>query len=407
MKHIIPSPSIILSFTLGGLLLGSHLVFGFTEPGQLPAGGNVLPPLDTSAFGQAKAGGLILNTGGASTGLIVDKGSVGIGTNNPGGTLDVRGSSANPIGVFNQIGLGDIFTAQSEGNTVFRITKEGSVCIRSSCRSGWWSTYPEIQFSIKKKDTDLFVDDPSLASEGDVTLSTQSLSGRHYYDSVVIPSGATITVPPGSGGLALIAKSTITILGTINAEGSAKGTTLEASGHQAGGPSIWCHKGGSASFNSSVVVSATDTGIQVQSPQSYVWEYRDELIGGAVGAAGGHYLAGEGDCNTSGGQSYPGEIATGGGDLWIVGDTVTLGQNAVLNTKGKNGLPVYYITPNSGPYSGWAGGGGGGGGGNVVIEARTYQNEGTLFQQSGGIIADPYSSYGKGADGMVIVAIHN
>ena len=59
MKHLIPSPSTILSFALGGLLFGSHLVFGFTEPGQLPAGGNVLPPLDTSATGQAKAGDLL------------------------------------------------------------------------------------------------------------------------------------------------------------------------------------------------------------------------------------------------------------------------------------------------------------------------------------------------------------
>ena len=96
MKHLIPSPSTILSFALGGLLLGSHLVFGFTEPGQLPAGGNVLPPLDTSATGQAKAGGLIINTGGASVGFIVDKGSVGIGSSVPKGTLDITVATSSP-----------------------------------------------------------------------------------------------------------------------------------------------------------------------------------------------------------------------------------------------------------------------------------------------------------------------
>ena len=41
--------------------------------------------------GQSKAGGLILNTGGAVNGLIVDKGSVGIGTTNPSQKLDVAG----------------------------------------------------------------------------------------------------------------------------------------------------------------------------------------------------------------------------------------------------------------------------------------------------------------------------
>ena len=109
MNRYLPSPSTILAFALGGLVLGSHLVFGFTEPAQLPAGGNVLPPLDTSATGQAKAGGLILNTGGAPVGFIVDKGSVGIGTSSPSGTLGIIGSSANPVAVLNQIGSGDIF----------------------------------------------------------------------------------------------------------------------------------------------------------------------------------------------------------------------------------------------------------------------------------------------------------
>ena len=125
MKRLIPSPSTILSFTLGGLLLGSHLVFGFTEPAQLPGGGNVLPPLDTSATGQSKAGGLILNTGGASTGLIVDKGSVGIGTSNPSGIFDVQGATSSPLALFNQLGSGDIADFQSNGQSVFKVTKSG------------------------------------------------------------------------------------------------------------------------------------------------------------------------------------------------------------------------------------------------------------------------------------------
>jgi len=39
--------------------------------------------LNIGSTGQSKAGGLILNTGGAATGLIVQSGNVGIGTTTP------------------------------------------------------------------------------------------------------------------------------------------------------------------------------------------------------------------------------------------------------------------------------------------------------------------------------------
>lgn len=130
MKQYLPSPSTILSFALGGLLLGSHLVFGFTEPGQLPGGGNVLPPLNISGEGQSKAGGLILNTGGGSIGLIVDKGSVGVGTSNPKGIFDVQGATSSPLALFNQLGSGDIADFQSNGQSVFKVTKTGIVLPR-------------------------------------------------------------------------------------------------------------------------------------------------------------------------------------------------------------------------------------------------------------------------------------
>ncbi|OGZ32616.1 MAG: hypothetical protein A3H02_01835 [Candidatus Niyogibacteria bacterium RIFCSPLOWO2_12_FULL_41_13] len=59
------------------------LFAAWQEPSVSPTGGNVDAPLNVGATGQGKSGGLILNTGGAANGLIVDKGNVGIGTTDP------------------------------------------------------------------------------------------------------------------------------------------------------------------------------------------------------------------------------------------------------------------------------------------------------------------------------------
>ena len=90
-KQISPK---IVSLTFGVLVVCFAMAFyvlGWTEPTQTPPEGNVLAPLNVGPTGQSKAGGLILNTGGAVNGLIVDKGSVGIGTTNPSQKLDVAG----------------------------------------------------------------------------------------------------------------------------------------------------------------------------------------------------------------------------------------------------------------------------------------------------------------------------
>ncbi|MFH1777000.1 MAG: hypothetical protein ABH952_05515 [Candidatus Omnitrophota bacterium] len=78
-----PSSPKLISFTFGILVLTflvSFYVIAWTEPGQSPPQGNVAAPLNTGNVGQSKEGGLILNTGGAEKGLIIDKGKVCIGT---------------------------------------------------------------------------------------------------------------------------------------------------------------------------------------------------------------------------------------------------------------------------------------------------------------------------------------
>ena len=94
---------IILGITISICLLGISVLFAWTEPTLNPPQGNVSGPINISNTGQSKSGGLILNTGGAVTGLVVDKGNVGIGTNNPTKKLEVNGDI---------LATGDVCTAE-------------------------------------------------------------------------------------------------------------------------------------------------------------------------------------------------------------------------------------------------------------------------------------------------------
>ena len=58
-------------------------VWAWTDAPAAPPNSNVAAPINSGSIGQSKIGGVILNTGGAAVGLIVDKGNVGIGTTAP------------------------------------------------------------------------------------------------------------------------------------------------------------------------------------------------------------------------------------------------------------------------------------------------------------------------------------
>ncbi|MDO8559406.1 MAG: hypothetical protein Q7R84_03680, partial [bacterium] len=113
----------IISFLpqiLALLFLVGFAVFAWQEPTSAPPADNVSAPLNISDTGQSKSGwlttlkslfigstpsgaeqgttgvlrttgGAILNTGNATTGLIISSGNVGIGTASPGAKLDVNG----------------------------------------------------------------------------------------------------------------------------------------------------------------------------------------------------------------------------------------------------------------------------------------------------------------------------
>ncbi len=74
------------------LIFGPFLAYAWTPAPPNPPTENVATPIDQGATAQSKVGGLLLNTGGATDGLIVQFGKVGIGTTTPGQKLDVAGS---------------------------------------------------------------------------------------------------------------------------------------------------------------------------------------------------------------------------------------------------------------------------------------------------------------------------
>ena len=86
MKKLIKNTSWWLSAILIGIILGLGLgiVKAWTEPASSPPEGNLAAPINVGSTGQFKSGGLLLNSGGATNGLIVEYGNVGIGTTNPG-----------------------------------------------------------------------------------------------------------------------------------------------------------------------------------------------------------------------------------------------------------------------------------------------------------------------------------
>jgi len=75
--------AIVSSATSTLVLLGGYLVLAQTgswsEPTASPPGNNALAPLNAGPTGQSKSGGLVLNTGGAPNGLIVNSGATSLG----------------------------------------------------------------------------------------------------------------------------------------------------------------------------------------------------------------------------------------------------------------------------------------------------------------------------------------
>lgn len=64
----------------------------WSGPTQSPPNGNAATPLNITSTAQTKAGGLLLNSGGAANGLIVQLGNSGFATTAPSARLSVTGA---------------------------------------------------------------------------------------------------------------------------------------------------------------------------------------------------------------------------------------------------------------------------------------------------------------------------
>lgn len=79
---------LLCAFVLTAALVAANSAFAWTGPSVGAPGGNAVAPINVSGTGQTKAGGLVLNSGGAPIGLSV-YGKVGIGTITPDAPLRI------------------------------------------------------------------------------------------------------------------------------------------------------------------------------------------------------------------------------------------------------------------------------------------------------------------------------
>ena len=140
MKKVIENTAYWVGILVLGIVVGVtiKMVGAWVEPGAMPPGGNIAAPLNTSNVGQSKQGGLTLNIGGATYGLIVDKGLVGIKTTTPQAELDVNGDiRAHNLNLNNNLNVGGDATINGNLNVNGAISCNSSGDLVKTVSTGW------------------------------------------------------------------------------------------------------------------------------------------------------------------------------------------------------------------------------------------------------------------------------
>lgn len=232
----------------------------------------------------------------------------------------------------------------------------------------------------------------TLAHEGSVTISgNQALNGVHFYTDFTLNSGVTITPANDSRFLAIYATGTITINGTIAANGAgatgAPTTSVSTAGSDGdNGTDQPAGNGGSGNVGTYLGGVGGDAyihGIQISSGSTQISGGAIPLLPFPICALGGAGGGSGGGGNTGNG----GAGGDGGASIILVAPTVVLAATATLNTSGANG---------SAGTSANGGGGGGGGAGNIYILCHSFTDSGATITQDGGSAG---SGSGLGNDG--------
>ena len=93
----------------------------WAAPTQAPPSGNAATPLNITSTAQTKAGGLLLNTGGATNGLIVQYGNTGFASTSPSARVSITGAGT---------GTGRAFAISNSSNAEkFVVLDNGTVAI--------------------------------------------------------------------------------------------------------------------------------------------------------------------------------------------------------------------------------------------------------------------------------------
>jgi len=245
--------------------------------------------------------------------------------------------------------------------------------------------------------------------EGDVTISTnQTLEGVHYYNTLTINTGVVVTA---NKALVIIAKTSVTLRGTITADGAgmAGGAQQNSSGTagnagtngtgaaggggggagQAGGDAGSCVVGAdtvAGGAGGSGGAGGNATALTTRMKGFIVQVIAARLQGGAGGGGGANFTGAGG----AGGA--------GGGVVVLISPTVDLGSGTI-SAKGSAGANG---STNSG-------GGGGGGGGVILVETVHYTSASTL-NVSGGTGGTGAGAAGKnggnGGTGIIQVNVY-
>ncbi|MFH1182796.1 MAG: hypothetical protein V1690_00860 [Candidatus Moraniibacteriota bacterium] len=221
VKNLFKKSSYLLVVLALGIVVGVTIkyVTAWVEPDAMPPGGNIAAPLNTSNIGQVKVGGLTLNIGGSTYGLIVDKGFVGIDTSTPLAELDVNGDiRAHNLNLNQNLNVagdghfggnvnvnGDIharnFVVNStNGNTNVSVGPNG-ICLNGVCKTTWEEVCATCSGSNTKTETSsgVFSCDSYSIGHGSLANLWENSPGSCTCNGVLYQEALSSSLPEGFG----------------------------------------------------------------------------------------------------------------------------------------------------------------------------------------------------------------